>query len=498
MNAQSTAGKPPNASLLYTTFDSNSWGVANHPSATFYLAPTRVWELLLGALTYMKFLPRARSNFLRQGSAWIGAAFIAFGVVTFSRETTFPGLSALAPCTGTVLIIYSGDGTKAFINRILSAKPVVFLGLISYSLYLLHWPLLAFSRSYAIWPLDWAQTGMIIALALVISVLSWKFIEQPFRRQNGVLDRRGVMRASFLLTAIAILLGTAFALSDGFPQRFAPAVRLLAQGTQDKNPDRDLCHSPKPAQIHSGELCELGNSFLDEPDFIVWGDSHADAMMPAFKSVAESSGVYGLFASHTSCPPLINIEYKNSSDSIDCKEFNDAMLSLIRQYDSVTVILIAYWQSYARLGVLVDSQTGLNGDSSHETVFARGLDRTLGLASTMNRRIWLVQQVPVVKYDPPRSLATAARRNIDRGFLQPSVRDHVKSTSGLNAVFAQASMKYSLELINPQDFMCDETRCYIEHDDRSLYRNHHHLSTFGSQFLSPGLDTIFVEFVSAE
>ena len=73
-------------------------------------------------------------------------AFIAFGVVTFSRETTFPGLSALAPCTGTVLIIYSGDGTKAFINRILSAKPVVFLGLISYSLYLLHWPLLAFSK----------------------------------------------------------------------------------------------------------------------------------------------------------------------------------------------------------------------------------------------------------------------------------------------------------------------------------------------------------------
>ena len=73
-----------------------------------------------------------------------------------------------------------------------------------------------------------------------------------------MLDRRGVMRASFLLTAIAILLGTAFALSDGFPQRFAPAVRLLAQGTQDKNPDRDLCHSPKPAQIHSGRTVRVG------------------------------------------------------------------------------------------------------------------------------------------------------------------------------------------------------------------------------------------------
>jgi hypothetical protein len=385
------------------------------------------------------------------------------------------------------MIIHAGITGKTIVARTLSLKPVVFIGLISYSLYLWHWPLLAFSRRYAIRSLDSIETGLIIVIALLISALSWKFIEQPFRKRDGVWREKDLFKAAAFVAISTIAIGATFTVADGFPQRVSPTARLFEQSSEDANPDRDQCHKISPARIQAGHLCRLGDWSSGEPEYIVWGDSHADAMMPAFKTLMAENGSAGLFASSTSCPPLIGVKVKGRGDVENCRDFNDAMLSFIEQHESAAVILVAYWSIYLDSGLLIDD-TSTGSKEGNESPFAAGLDRTLRSLSGTNRKIWLVQQVPVANFDPPSALAMAERRGIDRDTLRLSVESHQANTRGVNEIFAQTLKRYRYSLVNPQEVLCDQLDCDIEYEGRSLYRDYHHLSTFGAQFLSPLLE----------
>ena len=477
------------ATLACSSFLLSVWAVEYHPSASFYLAPTRAWELLLGAMLSMRALPQLANIILKESTAFIGLLLIGWSVLTLSGESAFPGLNALIPCVGAALIIYTGDTGQTLVVRALSIRPIVFIGLISYSLYLWHWPLLAFSKRYAIRSLDSIETGLIIVIALLISALSWKFIEQPFRKPDGVWRGRGVYKAAACVAISTIALGTMFTATNGFPQRVSPAVRLFEQGSEDANPDRDECHQISPAQIQAGRLCKLGDWSSEEPDFIVWGDSHADAMMPAFKALSEENGNAGLFASSTSCPPLVGVKVKGRGEVEECKDFNDEMLSFIERHESAAVILIAYWSIYLDSDLLIaDISTGPK--EGRESPFVAGLDRTLRSLSSTNRKIWLVQQVPVANFDPPSALAMAERKGIDRDILRLSIDSHKASTRTVNEIFAQALKQYRYSLVNPQEVLCDQVGCDIEYDGRSLYRDYHHLSTYGAQYMRPSFERI--------
>ena len=485
-----------NAVMIVATLASFSfilclWAVEHHPSAAFYLAPTRAWELLLGALVSLGAVPRIRNDFLNEIWTAIGFLLIGWSVINLSGKSAFPGLNALVPCAGAAIIIHAGITRQTIVARALSLKPVVFVGLISYSLYLWHWPLLAFSRRYAIRSLDSVETGIIIVMAFLISAFSWSFIEQPYRKPSGVWRRRTLFKTATGIAISTIALGATFSVVDGFPQRVSPAVRQFEHGSEDTNPDRDECHVIPPAQIRAGHLCKLGNQSSGEPSFIVWGDSHADAMMPAFKGLSEDHGSYGLFASFTSCPPLVGVTVRGSGDVEDCREFNDEMLSVIEQHETAAVVLVAHWSHYMNSDLLVE--TSVKPKEKTDLPFSTGLNQTLEALSRTNRKIWLVQQVPVANYDIPSALAMATHRGIDRDFLRPSVEAHEANTSKLNEVFAQAQKRYLISLINPQYSLCGEVRCDIEHGGKPLYRDYHHLSTYGAQYLRPSFERIFTD-----
>ena len=478
------------AALACSSFVLSVWAVEHHPSAAFYLAPTRAWELLLGALIAMGAVPRIRNGFLNEASTILGFLLIGWSVTNLSGESAFPGLNALAPCAGAAIIIHAGITRQTTIAKMLSLKPVVFVGLMSYSLYLWHWPLLALSRRYAIRSLDSIETAILIFVAFLISAFSWKFIEQPFRKPAGVWRRRIIFKAAAGIAIVTITFGTAFSVFDGFPQRVSPAVRQFERGSEDSNPDREQCHQISPARIRAGHLCRLGNWSSREPDYIVWGDSHADAMMPAFKTLVEENGSAGLFASSTSCPPLVGVKIKGRGEVENCKNFNDEMLAFIDQHESAAVILVAYWSFYRDSGLLsVDRSTG--SKEGNESVFAAGLDRTLRSLSSTDRKIWLVQQVPVANFDPPSALAMAERKGINRNFLRLSADSQRANTREVNEIFSRALQRHRYSLVNPQDILCDRLGCDIEYDGRPLYRDYHHLSTFGAHYIQPSLESIF-------
>ncbi|WP_245491154.1 acyltransferase [Mesorhizobium sp. M2A.F.Ca.ET.037.01.1.1] len=156
------------------------------PTAGFYLLPTRIWELMLGALLMLKCPSPLGNRFLMESVGVAGFGLLAIGFFAISASDPFPGYNALYPCIGTALLIYVGQNTPSTVaTRMLEVRPLVWIGLISYSLYLVHWPLNAFAHYLSFQKLDPLMTGAMLVASLALAAFSWKFVEQPFRQKRA-------------------------------------------------------------------------------------------------------------------------------------------------------------------------------------------------------------------------------------------------------------------------------------------------------------------------
>ena len=257
------------AAALLISFALAAWGVRDAPVTTFYLAPTRAWELLLGALLAMGAAPPPSRQGLRDLLSLFGVGLIAYSVLAFSPETPFPGAAALLPCLGAGLVIYAGAGGSSLAGRILGAPAFVFTGLISYSLYLWHWPLLVLARAYAVRELTVLETIAVLALSAVIAALSWRWIENPFRRKPPVLGRQQLFTAAGLVMCVTATLGVGLHLTDGLPQRLPPEAARLAAGAGDRNRNRGDCLNEPVKLVEDGRLCRIGAAGKARPTFVL-------------------------------------------------------------------------------------------------------------------------------------------------------------------------------------------------------------------------------------
>jgi len=183
------------------------WGSYNHPSAAFYLLPTRGWELLLGvfAAFYLKTNPALPSKFFQNFLGFFGLSLIILAIISFNNSTLYPGLNALAPTIGTLLIILFArqDNTMA---RLLSHKVLVGIGLISYSAYLWHVPLFAFARNMSFQSLGLCFTNGLILMTFLLAYLTWRFVENPFRNRS-VFSSKAIWLFSITCSLLFIVFG---------------------------------------------------------------------------------------------------------------------------------------------------------------------------------------------------------------------------------------------------------------------------------------------------
>lgn len=237
---------------------------------TFYLLPTRAWELFTGALLALGAVPAVRARWLREVIALAGLLAIAFAVACYDRDTIFPGATALAPVLGAAALLHCAPRTS--VGRLLALPPLVGIGLISYSLYLWHWPLIVFTEYATDLPLAGAVQVMVIAASLVAATLSWRFVERPFRNTRSMPARR-----VFQFTGSAMLLlstlSAALLLAGPWPSRFSPQVLRLIAGREDISPMRKRCHD---SFMRGAAPCVLGANA--RPDATLWGDSHGVEM----------------------------------------------------------------------------------------------------------------------------------------------------------------------------------------------------------------------------
>ena len=246
---------------------------ANH---AFYLAPGRAWELLAGTLIVSSPSSFNMSVLVRNLIAALGLAMIAAAILSYSYETPFPGVAALLPCAGAALIIFAGQYGGSAVSWILSLKPVVFVGLISYSLYLWHWPLIYLYRFDSL-VLPTPRKPLIAAISFAVAVLSWKFIEQPFRTKfRGIPNWRMISCGASGLAMLAVAASVVIA-TGGFPNRFSPAARAygayLDYGQAHFRPGK--CFLEPPSRLADFDQSACLRLSTSQPNYLIVGDSHA-------------------------------------------------------------------------------------------------------------------------------------------------------------------------------------------------------------------------------
>ncbi len=477
------------ASLIFSI-----WSTHHARTAGYYLLPSRMWELMLGALLAVGALnvpPRARLN---EFAAAAGLALIGYSIFRYSSATLFPGAAALIPCVGTALIIAAGEG--AFLNRTLSLKPVVFVGLISYSLYLWHWPIYVFGRAVLFRAPTPFETVLLIALSSALAVLSWRYIEQPFRNRSFRWPRPVLFRGAGMSIAATAVCAALLVFGQGWPQRFSPEIRTILAEASDHEPRIRECFGLNADDVRNGRLCSIGAK-VEKASFLLWGDSHADALIPAVQSVAKRQGRSGLFAGTDSCPPLLGVK---RADTAKCAAFNDAVAKIATSKSIRDVILEARWAKNAegssfgqepagRVRLYDDISPGRTEKETRD-VFYRGLDRTVTALTHAGKTVILVASVPEVGFPVPAYLAHARMADPDAK-LTTSTAAYRERQKFVLWAFAQMHRRYGAEVVYPDRVLCSASVCKVALNGRPLYRDAHHLSVFGAKQLTPLLAEVF-------
>lgn len=464
------------------------WAVTNAPSTAFYLLPSRFWELMLGALLALVQLPQPSSRVVRENIGIAGFIMIGSAIFTYNRWQPFPGEYALLPCVGAALLIYAG-GTQTLAHRLLSAKPVVFVGLISYSLYLWHWPLLVFTQIALNRVLLPWESCALVALSVALATFSWRFIEQPIRRRT-TMGRGPLFAGAATAMALTALCGFGVASADGLPQRMQPEIRKILAEEGNHEPRMDICFGLTAHDVREGRLCRIGSMQARTPSFILWGDSHADALLPAIQKAAEEHGRAGLFAATNSCAPLLGVM---RPDAKPCKPFNDAVAKLAVRSSIHDVILDARWSKNAygtargegdgRIYPYDDEGQGIDLLST-EAVFYRGLERTVRLLTRAGKHVTIIASVPEAGFSVPRVMAHLRMAGIKDDPTR-DLKEFLAHQKFIFAAMAAMQKKYGVNVLYPHKVLCARGACELALNDRPLYRDEHHLSVFGAMQLMP-------------
>ncbi|RPJ33407.1 MAG: acyltransferase, partial [Planctomycetaceae bacterium] len=445
-------------------------GWRHAPVATFYLAPTRAWELLAGSLcAFLQFGKDQKRNDLLAG---LGLGLIVFAILVFDASTPFPSLYALAPVGGTVLIIlFAANGT--WTARLLSTRSLVGIGLISYSLYLWHQPLFAFARIYSI---DKPSQNLMLCLALLslaLSYLSWQYIEKPFRKTQ----RRSLPAASSVLTAsaaaIVLFLGAGVVTdaADGFYELKSTDRQLILMRTATASPKRDDCHLSDPDFQEPDASCEY---FSRNVKFATFGDSHAVELAYA---LAERLRGYDLGIKHLSlseCAP----SYGKQRGPSDCSHWTDVAIKSILGDDKIDTIIVSYRINAYLFGGHEDSYPDLPievSETERGMVWASYINILQDLV-TSGKKVVLVLQAPELPqrmegliYDPMSANANLPGLSRDWWTRRSAyVRQHLKEIPA------------GVMIVDPANSFCDETVCYAGQQDTSYYFDDDHMSVAGA------------------
>jgi hypothetical protein len=401
---------------------------------------------------------------------------------------------------GAALILFSGMEGKTWVGRFLSTAPLVFIGKISYSLYLWHWPLIIFVKYYMIRQLTPIEVGILLGVSILISALSWRFIETPFRSKSFISTRQIYAFGAIGMVLMFFAGGTVYYFK-GFPER-----QGLEHLVKDKNREEawlfEECNINFTNNPKTITPCEVGDK-SQMPSFLIMGDSHTRMYGKAIHRSAEQSGVSGIFTYKLGCPTLLNMIPNHDVGDVRCVEYNHMALAYLKEHPEInTIILASRWTIWAEGSLyqhekgamphLTDNLGEAPKNASEEYLFTLGLERTTKAILELDRKVVVVAPLPEIGYDVPSAsfIATRTGRDINE-LIAPSLEGYLARNQRTFLILEEFKEKYGIQVIEPWKALCTEGECRVVINNIPLYNDDDHLSIFGSELVTPIFDPLF-------
>jgi len=476
--------------LLVVSFGLNIWAIERKPDAAFFLLPMRAWELLCGAMLAIAPAPsRVLPSRIYNLVGLLGLAAVLSAMTCFDKFTRFPGWAALLPVLGTTALIWANASASSWVGRLLSIRPLVWIGLISYSLYLWHWPVFVYANAISVDGISPIEAVLWIGLSGLLAWLNYRLVELPFREKRFFPGRKPVLIGGLVTLSVLALLGQAVRALDGVPQRLSGQAQQYAESKEWQAGQMDCLLLGSSKDLN--KVCRAGGDEHSAPRQIVWGDSHAAALWPAFREDAVHYQSPVWLVSMSGCPPLVSDAPKER-----CRAFNDRTMELVRQQKVPNVILAARWSLYI-YGLDDGNKSNVlhkqDSVAQNEQYFAETLKARVASVRATGAQVWLFKEVPQQHKGAIGRLSSLARVGRSAAEVGVSLEEHRARQQFLSSLFdAMSAADAGVHVIDPAPLMCAGGMCRAEIDGHSQYKDEDHLSDVGGERIRPVFAPIFV------
>lgn len=450
-------------------------GTYKAPTSSYYLLPTRIWEMLAGGVAYLYPLKGHLKH--KKVMEWVGLSLIIGSYIFISKLNPWPGYLALFPVLGTFIYIQSQTTNNIVTNNPVSQK----IGTWSYSIYLWHWPLVVAIHYYS---LNSLFTYLGIAASVALGFLSYTFIEGVKFRQTPLLQYR-----SIAIGLVALVCGVLVFKTDGFEWHYPPSVVQADKESLNRNPYKCM-----DSREDFGP-CYIGNK--DNIKAIIAGDSHADALATSLSSTLDlkKEGIIALSVS--SCPLILDAQLTKYTDV--CYDANKKRMSYLSQnHDGIPVFWVArtpiyfYGLSSAdKITDVRDVRPLLYFTEKYETpnsqFFAElksKLEETI-LGLKKNHAVYMVHPTPEMIQNIPKKLSRGLILKNDDIDLSVNYESFQEKDNLVRKLLNEVSLATDVAVLDPIPYLCPNGRCIAQHGGRPIYYDNNHLSEFGNKLLTP-------------
>jgi peptidoglycan/LPS O-acetylase OafA/YrhL len=436
----------------------------------YFLLTTRAHELIIGALTF--FISQRvpiKSPLASNMMAYAGAGLMLGSLIFISRHVAFPGINSLYPCIGTALLIYACQIDNT-ITPLLKNKLMVSIGLISYALYLWHWPIFSFLRYRRI-EITLSVGLAAVALAFILAWLTGKFIESPIRHNKKIKFKRAFIQIYLVPAGAFFLIGLYSYLTEGAPKRFSEDIRELISSYSFERDLGRTC-SIRPDEVYRKidaayleQNCSFGDLAQTKPQVLLMGDSHANQFKPFVEELSKQAKLRAVFNVQGSCSP-VDLP-KSATAPNTCQKRNADLLTLASNYKYV--VLGGFWSS---------------------ELYSKNLEAEL---AAVVEKIRFAHATPVIFKDAPhfepdlsqcvlfrkRGWIPADRNcNIPYGFV-------AKTQGPVDQIIDKIKLQYpEVLVVDPKTVMCNSTECATYIANMALYKDSSHINAKAAKFLA--------------
>ncbi len=463
------------------------YGSVYHTAYTYYLLSSRIFEFLIGACVALNSsrlpLNKYFLNFIT-----LLALFSLFYIATLEGVSLgFPNAYALIICAATAVLILVGNNSATnFVIRFLSLKWLVFIGLISYSLYIWHWPLFAFSRYMGLTenPL---MRSIIFAITFIIAYCSWRFIEKPARNFCS-LPILSTVALLIILPILLIHLG-AYEVKkhEGFPARYSKVTSVFAEIKKYHNTQRVSCLVFKDTEISKD--CAIGAKNKNSKTGLMIGDSFSNHYWLFIDKFAKQANLSILAQAIPSCltlPGITQIEFLTKKGVyIECQKQTARYYEMIKNNHYSYVLISANWNAYLE-EIITKKQKAFSPLQSAQRQMEKALDKGLQLITEAGSKPVLIKAIPLShKGDPYLCFLKHIKQGTSYNPQDCDYKMVPEEQKWVNNLFAKMEKKYpQLIVIDPQKLLCRHGQCKADINNVPVFRDPAHLTDYASYYLA--------------